>query len=203
MICRLTWRLYACGRFKSLIPESSGERLPLRLLQARQLATRLSQVESPPRDRGTIWSRVRSCGGKVLAQYWHMLWSLRSIFFRERLLRSNGMWMYSINRITEGIGIENRDEWIHPGELSSASATPFKIRITARRAVHTLIGSKDAFNTKTREFILSLDYSVEVRALSKVLGNLGNPGAIKTGTRRIIPVGVAFRWLSISSQAEL
>jgi hypothetical protein len=34
-----------------------------------------------------------------------------------------------------------------------------RINTTARRAVHTLIGSKDALRTKTREFILKPKYS--------------------------------------------
>jgi len=106
-----------------------------------------------------------------LAQYWHVLWSRSKIFFRDRLFRSNGMWMYSISRMTDGIGIETRDEWIQLLELSSANATPLSIRITARRAVQTLIGSKEAFNTKTREFILDPNYSLEIVGLSKTAHN--------------------------------
>src|SRR3954468_4396727 len=37
---------------------------------------------------------------------------------------------------------------------SSIRATPLKIITTARRSVHTLIGSNEAFSTKTRAFIL-------------------------------------------------
>ena len=37
---------------------------------------------------------------------------------------------------------------------SSMRATPLKIITTARRSVHTLIGSKEAFSTKTRAFII-------------------------------------------------
>jgi len=58
--------------------------------------------------------------------------------------------MYSISRITDGIGIENREECNHWAELSSALATPLRISTTARRAVQTLIGSNEAFRTKTR-----------------------------------------------------
>jgi hypothetical protein len=61
--------------------------------------------------------------------------------------------MYSIRRITDGIGIANRDECSQSLELSSAFATPFRINTTARRAVQTLIGSNEAFKTKTRVFI--------------------------------------------------
>ena len=71
--------------------------------------------------------------------------------------------MYSSSRITDGVGIENRAECNHFEELSSACATPFKTSTTARRAVHTLIGSNEAFSTKTREFILKTKYSGEER----------------------------------------
>jgi hypothetical protein len=37
---------------------------------------------------------------------------------------------------------------------SSTRATPLKIITTARRSVHTLIGSKEVFRTKTLPFIL-------------------------------------------------
>ena len=76
--------------------------------------------------------------------------------------------MYSISRITDGIGIENRDECNHWAELSSALATPFRISTTARRAVQTLIGSNEAFRTKTREFILEAKYNVASTILSKL-----------------------------------
>src|SRR5205085_11951136 len=119
-----------------------GRWSPLRLLQARQQATRLSQLESPPRERGTTWSSVSSVGGNTLPQYWQVLWSRRRMFLRDRLLRSKGMWMYSTRRMTDGVGIEKRDEcsqWCD--EHSSAWATPFKMSTTARRTVQTLIGS--------------------------------------------------------------
>src|SRR6476660_9324552 len=79
--------------------------------------------------------------------------------------------MYSMRRMTEGVGIENRDEcsqWCD--EHSSACATPFKISTTARRTVHTLIGSNDALSTRTRVFILKSKYSLTGTILSKVVG---------------------------------
>src|SRR4030095_31029 len=39
---------------------------------------------------------------------------------------------------------------------SSTRATPLKIMTTARRSVHTFIGSKEVFRTKTLPFIPSL-----------------------------------------------
>ena len=41
------------GRRISLIPTSCGSRLPFRWLQAKQQQTTFSQVDLPPRDRGT------------------------------------------------------------------------------------------------------------------------------------------------------
>jgi len=76
--------------------------------------------------------------------------------------------MYSISRITEGIGIENLEECNQSVELSSALATPLRISTTARRAVQTFIGSNDAFRTKTREFILKAKYSLAFTILSKL-----------------------------------
>src|SRR5436305_5836699 len=79
--------------------------------------------------------------------------------------------MYSTRRMTEGVGIEKRDEcsqWCN--EHSSACATPFKMSTTARRTVQTLIGSNDALSTKTRVFILKSDYSLSRAILSKVVG---------------------------------
>jgi len=70
--------------------------------------------------------------------------------------------------MTEGIGIENREECNHCAELSSALATPFSISTTARRAVQTLMGSNEAFRTKTREFILKAKYNVGSTILSKL-----------------------------------
>jgi hypothetical protein len=61
--------------------------------------------------------------------------------------------MYSLSLMTDGVGIEKRDEWSQVLELSSASATPLRTRTTARRAVQTLMGSNEALRTKTREFI--------------------------------------------------
>src|SRR5260370_26741084 len=90
------------------------------------------------------------------------------MFLRDKLFRSNGMCIYSVSLITEGMGMENRGAWIQFAELSSANATPFRMRTTARRAGQTLIGSNDALRTNTREFILSLKYNVARRGVSKV-----------------------------------
>src|SRR5207249_9413453 len=50
---------------------------------------------------------------------------------------------------------------------SSMRATPLKIITTARRSVHTLIGSKEAFSTRTRAFMIEADITRGWRKVSK------------------------------------
>src|SRR5437016_13758372 len=50
---------------------------------------------------------------------------------------------------------------------SSMRATPLKIITTARRSVHTFIGSKEAFRTKTRAFMIEADITRVRRKVSK------------------------------------
>src|SRR5215217_803358 len=64
--------------------------------------------------------------------------------------------MYSVRRITEGAWIESFCEWSTWPLCSSTRATPLKIITTARLSVHTLIGSKEVFRTKTLPFILAV-----------------------------------------------
>src|SRR6476619_1903097 len=64
--------------------------------------------------------------------------------------------MYSVRRITEGAWIESFCEWRTWPLCSSTRATPLKIITTARLSVHTLMGSKEVFRTKTLPFILGL-----------------------------------------------
>src|SRR5437868_3899516 len=77
------------------------------------------------------------------------------MFLRERLFRSNGIWTYSVSRITDGTKISTVADRIVRSVLSSARATPFSRSMTARRTVHTLIGSYDALSTRTRVVILT------------------------------------------------
>src|SRR6476619_5189045 len=48
----------ARGGLRRVILISSGRRFPLRMLQGAHEVTTFSQTESPPRLRGTTWSRV-------------------------------------------------------------------------------------------------------------------------------------------------
>ena len=68
----MIWRLVCSekgrgSRSRSMSLISLSIRLPLRRLQAWQQATRFSQVELPPRERGMTWSRVSSLGGNEYA----------------------------------------------------------------------------------------------------------------------------------------
>src|SRR5215813_5765438 len=76
------------------------------------------------------------------------------MFLRDNDRRSNGMWRYSVKRITEGACISILCECNMCPLCSSIRATPLKIMTTARRSVHTLIGSNEAFRTRTRAFII-------------------------------------------------
>ena len=51
------------------MPASSIVRLPLRRLHGAHEATTFSQIDSPPRLRGTTWSRVSFPAS--VPQYWH------------------------------------------------------------------------------------------------------------------------------------
>ena len=64
--------------------------------------------------------------------------------------------MYSVRRMTDGAWIESLCEWSMWPLCSSTRATPLKIMTTARLSVHTLMGSKEVFRTKTLPFILWL-----------------------------------------------
>ena len=64
--------------------------------------------------------------------------------------------MYSVSRMTDGAWIESFWEWSMWPLCSSTRATPLKIMTTARLSVHTLIGSKEVFRTKTLPFISGL-----------------------------------------------
>src|ERR1700752_842282 len=47
------------GGLRSCMPTWRGSALPLRRLHGAQEATMFSQLEGPPFERGTTWSRVR------------------------------------------------------------------------------------------------------------------------------------------------
>lgn len=149
------------------MPDSSGVRFPLRWLQRLQHATRLSHADSPPRERGNTWSNVNSEGGYCLPQYWQVEWSRSKMFLRDSDRLSNGIWMYSVNRMTAGAWIVSLSEWSMCPLCSSTRATPLKIITTARRSVHTLMGSKEAFSTRTRPVIQGRYYATPSEGVKK------------------------------------
>src|SRR5260370_39776734 len=101
-----------------------------------------------------MWSNVSSDGANCLPQYWQHEWSRSRMFLRESERRSNGICRYSVRRITEGACRVTFWECSMCPLCSSMRATPLKTITTARRSVHTLMGSKEAFRTSTRAFII-------------------------------------------------
>jgi hypothetical protein len=78
--------------------------------------------------------------------------------------------------MTEGAWIESFCEWSIWPLCSSTRATPLKIMTTARLSVHTLMGSKEVFRTKTLPFILGLILRERGRECQKDVG-LSRKGA--------------------------
>src|SRR4051794_41788593 len=72
MVVLATWTkmcgLGGRGSDMSVMPATLGRRSPLRRLHGAQHVTMLSQVDGPPRERGTTWSRVRV--PRTPPQYW-------------------------------------------------------------------------------------------------------------------------------------
>ena len=83
--------------------------------------------------------------------------------------------MYSVRRITEGAWIESFCEWSMWPLCSSTLATPLKIMTTARLSVHTFMGSKEVFRTKTLPFILG-DITRARKIVSKICCQRGING---------------------------
>src|ERR1700733_9556824 len=121
------------------MPASSGVLSPFRLLQAKQQATRFSQVLAPPRERGTMWSSVSFDGVESFRQYWQVLRSRARIPFRESILVRRGIRRYSRRRITAGTGRVRRPVRIVMPEVSSTAAIPFITDVKARFAEMMLI----------------------------------------------------------------
>src|SRR2546423_12053942 len=110
MIWRLTCSEKARGRRIRCMRASSGVRLPFWWLQRLQHATRLSQVLSPPRERGSTWSSVSSDGVNWRPQYWQVEWSRSRMVLRESERLLYGVGFYSTGRMPEGGGMGRRAE---------------------------------------------------------------------------------------------
>src|SRR3989440_3549450 len=125
-------------------PHSWGRRPSLRALQARQEATTLSQVCSPPRDRGTTWSMFSA----PWLQYWQRWRSRAKTARRDSGTRlRNGTRTKWTRRITEGMGRTARSEWSSPPLRATISALSFSTRTTALRIGTTQSGSKLALSS--------------------------------------------------------
>src|SRR2546421_551924 len=125
-------------------PHSCGRRSSLRALQARQEATTLSQVCSPPRDRGTTWSMFSA----PWLQYWQRWRSRAKTARRDSGTRlRNGTRTKWTSRITEGMGRTARSEWSSPPLRATISALSFSTRTTALRIGTTQSGSKLALSS--------------------------------------------------------
>jgi len=144
----------------------SGGSSDVEILRNRFLRLKTAGAHDPSNALLTFWVRhpassVTVSGneiGEIVSGYGEALTTAAD----DVLIENN--WIHD----TDGIGIENRDEWSQSLELSSAFATPLRISTTARRAVQTLIGSNDAFRTSTREFILKRKYNLAPTILSKL-----------------------------------
>src|SRR5215471_5492657 len=83
------------------MPLSCGRRLPFKRLQLEHAVTTLSHVVRPPRQRGTTWSKVRSCEAKGSPQYWQVKRSRRKTLNRVKAGR-RAAGIYSFSEMTLG-----------------------------------------------------------------------------------------------------
>ena len=141
MMWRLVCRLKARGSRISFMLGFAGSWLPLRRLQEWQQATRFSQVDEPPRERGMTWSSVSSPAARTVPQYWQVLRSRSRMFLRDRarrLMRNAAVLQQADHR---------RQAHGHAGRVQKVSVLFFRhghalsTRTKARRAAQTLMGS--------------------------------------------------------------
>src|ERR1051326_2380204 len=93
------------------------------------------------------------------------------------------MCRYSVRRITDGACMLIRCERNMCPLCSSIRATPLKILTTARRSVHTLIGSNEAFRTRTRAFMVRAILRERYRECQKTVSEGRNKGGQSIETR--------------------
>src|ERR1035438_1104094 len=156
MMWRLVWRLKERGSRAGFMLASCGNWLPLRRLQGWQQATRFSQVERPPRERGMTWSSVSSPDRSVVLQYWQVLRSRSKMFLRERARDWCGIRRYSSRRMTDGTRMATRAACRKCPFSSSVMAMPLSTSTMARRAAQTLIGSYEA--AEAQEKVCDIHY---------------------------------------------
>src|SRR2546422_10583729 len=82
--------LGARGTLSNFRPASSGRRLPFFVFTALLDHTRFSHASTPPRERGTTWSRLPSSSFSTLPVYWQRLSSRSRIVFAQSFGRFFG-----------------------------------------------------------------------------------------------------------------
>src|SRR5258708_27805061 len=88
------------------MPHSRGRKLALVRLQPEQAVTTFVHIVRPPLERGTTWSKVSSCVGKGVPQYWQQNRSRRKTLNRVKAgRRAEGT--YSLSAMTLGSCISN------------------------------------------------------------------------------------------------
>src|SRR3546814_40926 len=91
------------------MPLSPSRRLPFTRLQSWQAVTTFSHEVRPPRERGTMWSKVRSAAGRSSPQYWHSKESRRNTLKRVKAGRRSRL-TYCFSEITLGSFISKLGE---------------------------------------------------------------------------------------------
>src|SRR3546814_6455206 len=91
------------------MPLAAGRRLPFTRLQSWQAVTTFSHEVRPPRERGTMWSKVRSAAGRSSPQYWHSKESRRNTLKRVKAGRRSRL-TYCFSEITLGSFISKLGE---------------------------------------------------------------------------------------------
>src|SRR5258707_15767745 len=89
------------GRWRGYMPLCSGRRLPFSRLHTEQAVTTLAHIFLPPGERGTTWSKVRSCEGQGSPQYWHEKRARRNTLNRLKA-GFRGAWTYSLRGVIVG-----------------------------------------------------------------------------------------------------
>src|SRR5436190_1534222 len=128
------------GPTRGGIDTSSGRRLPLRMLHGAHEVTTFSQMDSPPRLRGTTWSSVSL--PPLVPQYMQRQPS-RAKSARREILRCSvrGTRTYWTSRMTFGPGKATVADLRGSSSSSITSAFPLNTSTCARRTVVTFKGS--------------------------------------------------------------
>src|SRR5436190_4559595 len=128
------------GFTRGVIETSSGRRFPLRMLHGAHEVTTFSQMDSPPRLRGTTWSSVSL--PPLVPQYMQRQPS-RAKSARREILRCSvrGTRTYWTSRMTFGRGKATVADLRGSSSSSITSAFPLNTSTCARRTVVTFKGS--------------------------------------------------------------